>query len=418
MMLNTNVEQFKKDFFEREKRVADAVSLRKPDRVPIVVLFGSFICDYAGITRRDYLYNAEAAYEANYKTVIELQPDLAPHVRTFGSILEILDFKQLKWAGRDFSDDIDFQFVEGEYMKADEYDAFLYDPTDFMLRYYWPRIFGKLKFFGDIPPLREIITYYLGAASGFIPFGLPEGHELLDILRKVGEESIKVSHIMGAHIKRLMSSGFPPFAGATTQAPFDTLGDFFRGLKGIMLDMYRRPEKVIAACEKLLPWMLEMAIRGVQKSGIKRVFIPLHKGQDGFMSLEQYKRFYWPTFKELLEALVREGITPIVLLEGKYDSRLEIIKDVPEGKIVYWFEHVDMRKAKKILGDRVCIMGNVPLALLVAGTPNDVSEYCKKLILEVGKDGGFIMSASGVLDRARVENVKAMFETTKNTRLI
>ena len=72
---------------------------------------------------------------------------------------------------------------------------------------------------------------------------------------------------------------------STTQAPFDTLGDFFRGTKGLMLDMYRRPEKVIKACEKLLPMMLEAGIGPARRSGNPRVFIPLHKGPEGFMNM-------------------------------------------------------------------------------------------------------------------------------------
>ena len=75
--------------------------------------------------------------------------------------------------------------------------------------------------------------------------------------------------------------------GAFTQAPFDTLGDFFRGTKGLMLDMYRRPDKVIKACEKLLPIMFETAINATRMSGNPRVFIPIHKGLDGFMSGER-----------------------------------------------------------------------------------------------------------------------------------
>jgi len=43
---------------------------------------------------------------------------------------------------------------------------------------------------------------------------------------------------------------------------------------------------------------------------------------------------------------------------------LKTIKDVPEGKIIYWFKHVDMAKAKEIIGHKTCIMGNVPMSIL------------------------------------------------------
>jgi uroporphyrinogen-III decarboxylase len=72
-----------------------------------------------------------------------------------------------------------------------------------------------------------------------------------------------------------------------------------------------------------------------------------------------------------------------------------------------------MIKAKEVLRERVCIRGNVPLSLLVAGTPGDVRRYCKNLIDTAGKDGGFIMDAATGLDDAKIENVRAMFESTR-----
>jgi uroporphyrinogen-III decarboxylase len=76
-----------------------------------------------------------------------------------------------------------------------------------------------------------------------------------------------------------------------------------------------------------------------------------------------------------------------------------------------------MVKAKKVLGGKVCIRGNVPLSVLVTGTPESVRQYCKKLIDTVGKDGGYIMDSSTGLDDAKPENVKAMFEFTKDYKV-
>ena len=104
----------------------------------------------------------------------------------------------------------------------------------------------------------------------------------------------------------------------------------------------------------------------------------------------------------------------MVLWEGDCISRLEIIGDIPKGKAIYWFERTDMLKAKDVLGDTVCIRGNVPLSIMCTGTPDDVKAYCKKLIDHVGKGGGFIMDCSTVIDDAKSENVKTMFEFTKD----
>ena len=103
------------------------------------------------------------------------------------------------------------------------------------------------------------------------------------------------------------------------------------------------------------------------------------------MSMEQFKKFFWPTLRELMVALIHEGLTPCPLWEGNCTSRLEVIKDIPAGKACYAFEATDLVKAKEILGDTVCIRGNVPLSILATGTPDDVRTCCKKLIDTVGR---------------------------------
>ena len=403
-------------YAEREKRVLDAIALKKPDRVPIMVMFGFFPARYLGMTVEDVMYDPEKLWKAQWKTMVEFQQDMEQNpfgLRFLGPILEALDFKQLKWCGHGVGPDYSYQFVEGEYMKADEYDHFLFDPTDFMMRKYWPRIFGSLKGFEKLTPMRDIITYSIGTPFGFSIYNSPEVMEALEMLKKAGEKSAQISSYTRKFSGEVKEAGFPMQTGGFAQAPFDTLGDYFRGTRGLMLDMYRRPDKVIAACEKLLPIMLEMAVAAAKNSGNPRVFIPIHKGIDGFMSEDQFKQFFWPTLRELFIALINEGLVPCPLWEGNCTSRLELIKDIPAGKACYAFESSDIFKAKEILGDTACIRGNVPLSLMATGTPDDVKAYCKKLIDIVGKDGGYIMDASAALDDAKPENVKMLFEFTK-----
>ena len=401
---------------EREKRVLDAIALKVPDRVPIVVLFGFFPVKYAGLTVEEAMYDPEKLFDAQLKALLEFAPDMdqAPFaIRSLGPTLEALDFRQLKWPGHGVAKDHTYQFVEGEYMTADEYDHFLLDPSDFMVRKYWPRVCGKLKGFEKLAPLHGIITYYMGFNLGIAPFSLPEVAEAFAAMQKAGEEAVRIAAYSRRYAEKAKEEGFPMQTGAFTQAPFDTLGDFFRGTKGLMLDMYRRPDKVVKACEKLLPIMFETAINATRASGNPRVFIPIHKGLDGFMSEDQFKRFFWPTLRELMITLIEAGCNPCPLWEGDCTSRLPVIRDIPPGKACYAFEATDMVKAKEILGETVCIRGNVPLSIVVTGTPDDVISYCKNLIDKAGRDGGFIMDTSTGLDDAKPENVKAMFDFTR-----
>ena len=401
-------------FQERENRVNDAIQLKEPDRVPVMSLFGFFPARCAGITFEEAMYDYGKMMKAWVDTTVQFQPDMYENpftIRYLGRVMETLDFKQLKWPGHGCDVMSSYQYVEGEYMKADEYDAFLFDLTDFMVRTYWPRIFGALAPLQDLPPLHTIITYYMGMAS-FAAFDSPEMARALKVLQKAAKESKKL--IAGAmeYAEKMKQLGFPPQFGGLAQAPFDTISDFFRGTRGAMIDIYRNADKLIEAAEKLLPIMLKTGLYAKAR-GHSRVFIPLHKGLDGFMSPDQFKTFYWPTLRKLIVDFIDEGLNPFVLWEGDCTSRLELIGDIPKGKAVYWFERTDIFKAKEILGDTVCLRGNVPLSMLSTGTPDDVKEYCKKLIDVVGKGGGFIMDGSTVLDDAKYENVKAMVEFTK-----
>jgi uroporphyrinogen-III decarboxylase len=198
-----------------------------------------------------------------------------------------------------------------------------------------------------------------------------------------------------------------------TKAPFDVLGDSLRGTRGVMLDMFRYPDEVKEACERLTPIMVKCAVAACRATGHIMPFIPLHKGADGFMSREQFATFYWPTLRKLIIGLVNEGLVPQLFAEGAYNERLEAICDVPKGKTLWWFDRTDMKRAKQTVGRVACLAGNVPLDLLCTGTPDDVKAYCRDLIDTAGADGGFIFSTGAGMQGSKPANVKAMMEFAK-----
>jgi uroporphyrinogen-III decarboxylase len=142
-------------------------------------------------------------------------------------------------------------------------------------------------------------------------------------------------------------------------------------------------------------------------------FIPLHKGADAFMSQDQFKKFYWPTLKKLIIGLSNEGVVPQLFVEGAYNKRLELVDELPRGKVVWWFDATDMEQAKKTVGRTNCIAGNVPLDILCTGTPDDVKAYCKNLIDVAGKDGGFMLVSGAGVQGAKPENVRTMIDFSK-----
>jgi len=402
-------------FKERTKRVEDAIQLKVPDRVPFLPFFSFFPAKYAGISFEQAMYDYDKLGEVSKKAIIDFQPDMYANpygLISVGPTFEALDYKQLKWPGHGVDSNHTYQFVEAEYMKAEEYDAFLFDPSDFIIRTIFPRIFGALESFKMLPSISS--AYYLRTVPRIAVLGIPKVAAAFERLLKAGAEAQRMMTEANSFVKEMERLGFPCQFGSTGYTPFDYIGDFLRGTRGIMLDMYRNPDKLLEAIEKVLPIMIEGGVSAAKRSGIPRVFIPLHKGAHGFMSLEQFKTFYWPTLHKLILVLIDEGLTPCPFFEADYTDRLEIIEDIPRGKAIYGFERTDIFKAKEVLGDRVCIRGNVPAPLLCTGTPQEVRDYCKKLIDVVGRGGGFIMDGGiGIPDEAKPENVKAMADFTR-----
>jgi len=401
---------------EREKRVNDAIQLKVPDRVPFIPATHLYAAKYTGMTLEEAFYDPDKWCAANKKMNIDLEPDLyfPPGLAIFapGQAFEAVDFKQIKWPGHGVSPNHTFQFVEGEYMKADEYDAFLDDPTDFAIRTYMPRMYGTLEPLKMLPPLKSMLFGYAGVAmTAFLAF--PGVAGAFESLYKAGLDAAKWTAVTGAFDREMTEMGFPSLAAAFGLAPFDLFSDMLRGMRGAMLDMYRQPDKMLEAMEKLSPMLIGMAVTGAKMSGNSRVFIPLHRGADGFMSLKQFETFYWPGLKNLLLTLIDEGLTPCVFWEGFYDQRLEYLAELPKGKILGMFDRTDVFKAKEVLGDSMCIAGNMPLSLLQTGTPQQVKGYAKKLIDVVGKGGGFVMSSATVMDEADPELVKVWADFTK-----
>jgi uroporphyrinogen-III decarboxylase len=221
---------------------------------------------------------------------------------------------------------------------------------------------------------------------------------------------------LGESVGRLIALGFPPtfLAGALIEAPFDFMSDTLRGMRGIMLDILRRPDQLLEAQQRVLEFELEFAINFCAATGLKTAFIPLHRGSDGFMSLPQFERFYWPQLKELMVRLVEHDLRPVVFYEGVWDQRLDYLADLPKGKTAGWFQRSDIFKVKEVVGDTMCIIGGMKNSLLQAGTPEEVRAETKKVCEVVGEGGGFIMSTGvGEMEGSDLELVAAWVDATR-----
>jgi len=403
-----------KRYRERVTRLVDAINLRQPDRVPVHLSMGFYPAFYAGLTPEAVMYDYKKLSHAWLQFARDFDPDVffSPGAIGPGKALEIIDYRLYRWPGHGTSPMTSYQCVEAEYMKADEYDILIQDPSDFWLRVYMPRIFGTLEPLAKLVPFTDIIEMPATAPS-LAPLGRPEVQAAFQALLEAGSESRKWMDIINKCDEAAMASGLPLFNGGMAKAPFDTIGDTLRGTQGIIMDMYRQPDKLLEAMEGLVAMEIKRGVSAADTSGVPVIFIPLHKGADGFMSAGQYRTFYWPTLKKVILGLIDEGLIPSLFAEGGYNSRLDIIKDLPRGKVVWHFDQTDMARAREVLGQTACIMGNIPSSLLVSGTPEKTREYCRNLIETAGKGGGFILDAGVVIDEASPDNLHAITEAAR-----
>jgi len=396
---------------ERQARILAAAACRQPDQIPVLGPFQKYPYQFAGMTLRQAMNDYPAARAACHKFLDYFQPDadFGPIFAYPAPAMETIGWKTFKWPGHGLGDDVMYQYLDGEYMTADEYDEFIFDPSGFMFSKWTPRQFSALQGFGQLPPWRRFMWtgwMNIGAIGG------PEMQESFRLLTKFAGELNEWWAHQAKYWGEMTEKGYPLAFAAWDWPPFDILGDTLRGTRNVLADMRRRPGKLHDA--------LEVTTKIFEEYGSGAVGAPLpftwtwvHKSTREFMSDAQFKEFYWPYLRKGLVTLIDKGITPIVYWEADWESRLEHIADIPYGKIVYHLSNTNFERAWDVLGGKVCLMGNVPNTMLLGGTPDDVKAYCKRIIDYTKGKPGLIMDAAIMLDEAKPENLKAMFDFTR-----
>ena len=403
-----NVEA-EKSYKQRVTRFIKAIKMEEPDRVPVMLPGGSYPAYYAGSTFHEVMYDYSELKRCWIKFIDDFgDMDLftGPGMIPSGRILEGIDIKTRKWPGHGIGMDVSMQqAVEQEYMKADEYDWLMMDPTDYNLRVTLPRTSGLFEPFTKLPPLRM-------GGPGWV--GLLANPKIRKVFQTLMDLSGEFRQHQGAvmEITHLANSrGYPSFfGGIITQAPYDYFADNMRGTKGIVTDLYRQPGKLLDAIDTQLELTIKMTIKNFPMTNCPICMMPLHKGDDSFMSDKQFEKFYWPSLRKLLMAMIEEGLVPIAFAEGSYNNRLKQITDTPKSGVVWYFDRTDMTQAKRVLTDVSCIVGNVPSSIVMTGTSRQVKEKCRKLIETCAPGGGYILASGSSIDKGNIENLRAFME--------
>jgi uroporphyrinogen-III decarboxylase len=398
---------------QRVARLIKAIKMEEPDRVPVMLPTGNFPAYYAGFSYYEMMYD----YDKMKKAWIKFMDDFgdmdmqSTNMINPGRIAEAIQSKVIKLPGIGLPKDSSMHnIVEDEYMKADEYDQLMMDPSDYYTRVTLPRTMGLFESFAKLPNLRNTqANQWIAALSD------PDIRKTFQTLMDMGDELKKYQSMTMQVAKTALSKGYPSFRSLMMVggggAPFDHFADLLRGTHGIVMDMYRQPKKLHEAMEHQLKLSLS-AIKNIPVTGGSPVcFIALHKGDDTFMSDKQFEEFYWPGLRAIFMAMIDEGLVPFPFAEGKYTKRLKQITDTPKTGVAWWFDQTDMAEAKKYLGNVSCIVGNVPTSIVKTGTVAQVKDACRKLIETCAPGGGYILAGGASIDKGKMENLKAMQES-------
>ena len=400
---------------ERVSRQKKVMMCEIPDRVPIQMPSGNFAAYHAGYNMKRVMNDYEAMERAWLKFMEDFYDDMdnfmGPGFVHSAPAMEIIDYRSYKWPGHGLGDEVNnYQFVEEAIMEPEEYDALIEDPSDFSFRVLLPRTVGTLKPLTKFPPLNTLLFLSLMVAY---PFADPEMRAAFQSLIRAGEELEKwQKHVMAVN-KAALEAGYPAAFGSLAIAPFDVIADFLRGTKGVILDMYRCPDKLMEAVDRITGLTVKRIVSTLNATGGFTASFPLHKGDDTFMSRKQFEKFYWPSLKKVMDTLIEEGISVHLFAEGRYNERLDYIKDFPKGWVTWQFDQTDMANAKKIVGGTCCIVGNVPASIVITGTAKEVKECCRKLIETCAPGGGYVLSGGAMATEAKAENLRAFMEAAK-----
>jgi hypothetical protein len=397
---------------ERLTRMIKAIKMEIPDRVPMHLAANSFVAYNNGHTLYDALYDYSLIKPDWIKFLEDYEQDSADAPGFFAArVYELLDYKVNAWPGHGLPKTSTMHnFVEKEYMQADEYDLFMKDPFDFQLRKLLPRTMGVFEPFKDV----RSFASYQGLPQRLMAMCLnPKFQKLFKAINEARKELPAWGKATAETTMDAAARGFPVFRGGLAVAPFDVFADNLRGTQGIVMDMFRQPDKIHQAMEFVLPQLVSGAINMCDMADCPVVMMPLHKGDDAFMSDKQFEVFYWPTFKRQLLAMAEEGLVPFPVAEGAYNRRLEYISDMPKSAITWMFDQTNMANAKKTVGKVSCIAGNVPVSVAYTGTVADMKAYCRKLIETCSPGGGYILTGGATFDMAKPENIRAMMEAAK-----
>ncbi len=381
----------------RLDRYVAAMRRGRPDRTPIRPLVAEFTARYAGFTCQEVTHDYHKAFEAVIRCCRDFEWDavVPSMVYVWTGLTEAIGLRYYGVPGIHIGPDVAFQYREpseaAAFMKREEYDELIEDPVRFLYETWLPRVSTEVSAKGQPTSYRNNLSFVKG-----------------------GMAMLSYFNAFGSQVERMRREcGTPSSICGMLKAPLDILADKLRGYVALAFDLMEVPDKVLKACEALMPHLAWLALSSADPARLLPIPIWMHRGCTPFISRRHFETIYWPTLRPIFDALWAQGNQVLMYAEGKWDAHLERFAELPAGSVVFHIDRTDAAAAHRILGKKFCLSGGVPNALLAFGSVDEVKADCRRLIETIGAEGGYIMDASAIIQNdATVENLRAMTEAT------
>lgn len=356
---------------ERLQRIEKAINLEPVDRIPIIYLGPAFSPRYMGMSLAQFCSDPEAAFNVTLAAMERLGDvdgisSLVPV--KFHIMLSSLWLSRVAVPGRDLPPDSLWQIREAEVMTVEDYDYIIEHGWQAFLGYYLPRIVDMAEF-------QEAMAW-----------GMANVRRMVETLRQ---------------------HGFVVVAGGATTIPFEYFSGG-RSMERFFIDLYRIPDKVKAAMDVIMPDLIQAGIMLSRGSGVPRVWVGGWRAASALVGRKIWDTFVFPYYLQMVNALAENGIISILHFDQNWTRDLERFREFPAKKCVLNLDGMtDIRKAKELLGDHMAIMGDVPASLFAAGTPDDIYNYVRDLVRDIGPTGFLLSSGCDIPVNAKPENVEA-----------
>jgi len=383
---------------QRLRRYVTAMRNEKPDCVPIRPFVAEYTASYAGFTCQDVSHDYEKAFEAAFKCARDFDWDaIVPNmVYVWTGLTQAIGLRYYGIPGIGIPHDRGFNYIEPSedqaFMKEDEYDELIKDPTAFLYNIWLPRVSTEVSKIGEPSTYRNNLSFVKGGMAMMMYF-----------------------NAFGPQVARLQNeTGTVSAISGIFKAPFDIIADKLRGYIGLTMDMVTQPDKVLAACEALMPHLCHVGLTTADPNRLVPIGFWMHRGCVPFINPKQFDSHYWPTLKPIIEEFWKNGHQTLFYAEGKWRHHFNSFRELPDRSIVFHCDRDDIFEAHEKLHDKFALSGGIPNTLFSFGKPEEVREFCKRVLQEVGKNGGYIMDAGAILQNdARTENLLAMTQAAR-----